>query len=53
MPRLIASAGEAIAAFDPFDPDLTLVGAVQAVEHAHQGALACTVLPEEGVDLAA
>ena len=33
--------------------DLALVGPVQAVEDPHEGALAGTVLPEEGVDLTA
>ena len=53
IPFRIASAGEVIV--DPFaaDLDLALVGPVQAVEHAHERALAGPVLAEEGVDLAA
>ena len=52
IPCAIASAGEVMATWLAVEPDLALVGLVQAVEHAHQGALACAVLAEEGVDLA-
>ena len=53
MPWRMASAGEAIVHPLAVHLDLTLVGAVQAVENPHEGALAGTVLPEKGVDLTA
>ena len=34
------------------EQDFTFVGLVEAVEDLHQGALACTILPEQGVNLA-
>ena len=34
------------------DPDLALVGTVQAGEHVHERALACPVLAQQGMDLA-
>lgn len=46
----IAWAGEAL--HDIVEQDLALVGLIEAVEHVHQGGLACPVLAEQGVDLA-
>ena len=34
------------------EQDLALVGLVQAVQHVHEGGLACAVLAEQAVDLA-
>ena len=52
IPWRMASAGERIATGSPVEPDLALVGSVQAVEDPHEGALAGAVLAEEGVHLA-
>ena len=52
MPARIASAGEWNASALAVDHDLAFVGLVQAVELAHQGALARAVFAEQGVDLA-
>ncbi len=52
IPRSIASFGELMRTFSPFDEDLALVRVVEAVEDAHQRRLAGAVLPEQRVHLA-
>ena len=52
IPCAIASAGEVIVTGRAVQPDLALVGLVEAVEHAHQRALAGAVLAEQRVHLA-
>ena len=51
IPCAIASAGDAIVDRLAAQPDLALVRLVDAVEHAHERALAGAVLAEERVHL--